>query len=210
MRVARKGYLPSVSSAVTEGTDASIPDNKISSKTTTRMELQEWLANPVVVRRYLTLGQVKRWDEGERYHVLCLDRNVEDLAALGEHTSPTSPEIFFKDANRMALEVAGGPRTPNAPPAITQKWIGVGNGSIGDERWEFHVEYAPSRWFPMRKGLLTGFQPTGYAGEGIFVIDRPTGGKTWEDFPDDTLIGWNGPMLLWEDLYMLPPVMGER
>lgn len=170
------------------------------------MELQQWKQDPGVREAYLTLEKVCMWAEGETYDVLCLDRNIEDLVCNGTHTTATPPPEFFENAYTMRLEVSGSPRTPFAPPRIVQKWLGPGMQSEEDPEWEFNVEYAKGRWFPMENGLITGFQPTGDDGEGIFVLPRQFRGLVWEDFPESTRVGWRGPMILIDDLPNLPLV----
>ena len=161
---------------------------------------------------HLTLGDVRAWDVGSVHRFACLDRNIDDLACRQLTSSPKRASRFLKHGYSVELMVVAGPPTKGSPPRIAGRVLCGGDDgtspSESDEPaerwrdWEFDVEYAPGRWHPLDRGVLTGLDLWKHGRienspiplkrwTANFAIPRPYRGMD-EGIPSQTRLGWEG------------------
>ena len=107
---------------------------------------------------------------------------------------------FFEKCFRMRFEKVGG----------TDSTMGMWS-LLTDEPPVYehlHIEFSPKYWFPLNKvGALPTADVAGPLGDiGFITKNGGTLGKHWTEFPDDTRLGWRGPMMREADLRVCPLV----
>jgi hypothetical protein len=150
-----------------------------------KLDLWEWKQS---VRKYwLTIADLQKMRHGERVEVVCLDRNVGDhLSHLKSFKMLRASKCFSaamythdKDAEgTLVLDHAKGDPIELKP-------------------FDFHVEYAKDRWYPLYKGYLPAKDPQ----LGGVLLGKRT---YWKDMPPNTAVGYRGPMVRVSDLKKMP------
>lgn len=134
---------------------------------------------------HITIRDVLELKVGDPVTFLCFDRNVWDLVLKEdpeEKDYVTPADLFFATGYHLTFE-------------RTEGLAGIAVMSAGDEKmgamepFEFHIEYAPGYWYPLRDNHLPMQDPQGL---GSFHYDAP---KHWNTFPENTRVGWRGPMI---------------
>ncbi len=140
---------------------------------------------------HLRIKDVLAMKSGMSAEFLCLDRNVEEIfeqankkGAIKKPSEFFEENYFFKFVNREALKGKG---------FITFE----GCEEREYEEFEFQIEYKPNCWYPLENGNLKGDKYCNIPQELI---------GSWEKFPDDTRIGWRGPMINIKHLENMPKV----
>ena len=145
------------------------------------IHINEWLN--IMKHKYITIKDIEKLNEGECIKLLAIDRNFYDLIDNNEDGVSTPPEIFLQD--NYIFEY-----THNNGLNGTIRWI-------KEERidnFNFHINYNNYDWYPLNnEGKLPEDDP-----QGLFSFKDIK--KNYREYPKDTLIGWRGPMLLWEDV----------
>jgi len=144
------------------------------------LSVGEWLE--LMRPKYLTIYDIQTLNDKDTIKLLCIDRNFYDL--IGDET--LAPELFFKDNYKMNY---------------THKDYLNGTIYFDDDDdvntgtpFEFHVNWN-NRWYPLHEGKLS------MEGQSFLGEEAPV---EIENYPADTLIGWRGPVLLWEDVVSSP------
>jgi hypothetical protein len=135
---------------------------------------------------HLTIEDVMNLNEGDKLHLLVMDRNLWDIVCCRENNLGNTlhpPAQFFRH-NRATYTHIG-----DLKGTLVYHW---GDGDSEEYDFEFDVEYMSHRWYPLKDGHLPARDPQGIA---PFDYEEP---KPWTDFPVNTRVGWRGPMMLWE------------
>lgn len=154
----------------------------------TPLTLEEWL--DLMKDKYLKISDISNLKTGESIKLLCIDRNFYDCIDMSGKIK--LPEDFFKSNYIIKYIQNNGLH-------------GKANFNCDDENewnnFNFHINYAPECWYPLNnKGLLPKKDPQGFS---IFTDNTI---RDWREYPIDTLIGWRGEMLKWDDVITAPPL----
>lgn len=124
----------------------------------------------------LCIGDIKKLSEGQALYLLCLDRNVTDLVPQNDALLHR-PQTFFQNASKVKyVHDHGVSGTIQYEVRQKGKLKKVNSLKFGSpQTFEFHVEHKPGEFFPFVDGQLFD--------------------KNWSEYPDDTCIGWRGPMV---------------
>jgi len=143
-------------------------------------------------RFHLTIRDVQSMNEDESVDLICFHRNTCDVVrgnGQRRQNKPMDPQKFFHNGG-MYLKFT--------------KYIGL----LGMWEWRcgggprqgtFHLEYAPGRWYPLDKNETLPHLGCCYNSE-------LATGKCVSDYPDNTRLGWRGPMMRISDLPKMPRV----
>ena len=139
-------------------------------------------------RAWLSIADVRRMRVGETVKVLMLHRNVLDEADRPERRLHAAQRFFSKRS------VAVLTRAPGDGLAVL-----LDCDDCGDGAFEFDVEFATDRWYPLKNGRLPARDP-----QGLFaLLGRET---PWAALPPSTHVGWRGPMVPWDAVAKMPAV----
>jgi hypothetical protein len=134
--------------------------------------------------QHLTIADVKLLNIGDRLDVVIWDRNFEEswIWTNADNEVAFPPDIFFL-SNRHTLTY------------------------IGNMTWNIHYPFGLNvihnieldvskldnimKWYPI-------------SDDGNIKFLRVF--KHWTDFPDNTRVGWRGPIMLWDKLLTMPNV----
>ena len=148
-------------------------------------------------QHWLTIDDVLALPPG-RHKFVMIDRNVLDTVSNGAKRGVLyDPARFFRN---NAFEFTR---------AASDKGIAGKGRFLSYEKeakpWEFDVEYARDRWFPLRDGAL---DYGAIRREGWFVSPwrMVFSTRAWTNFPGSTHVGWRGPMIPWSDAIAMPKV----
>jgi len=167
------------------------------------MEVSDFINN--CKDKHLRISDVKQLQIGDNLDVVIWDRNYEeywiwDNAKQNQHYDP---QTFFK-ANRCTLKYLGD-----------MKWnITMGWGETFEHPVHLDLSNTPKtnwNWMPINFDERA-YEPTN---DGKVHITTEIGEKGddwteqhihWTEFPDDTRVGWRGPIMRWSDLESQPNV----
>jgi hypothetical protein len=153
----------------------------------------------VASRKYhLTIKDILAFPVGETYRFFFLDRNMFDVSCdtkYNELNVPTKPSTFFRNGYYIDFTRREGIQGD-------WKWgFDSESSSIGEE---FHVDMNTG-WYPFRNNHVPIKDS-----QGIFTIPEDFAGKHYSELPEDTRIGWRGPMMLTENMDKCPDVTLNR
>lgn len=156
------------------------------------MEASDW--EDASVPFQLRVKDLKRMQPGDRLRVVFLDRNWDDITwrpDVNRAGKPTRPERFFR------THWADYTHQHGAQGTVVWSW------DPEPQPFEWEVNYAPGRWFP----LVQGGYLSAVDDFGEWLLD----GKPhwWEDLPDDMPVGFRGPAIRWADLKRMPKLWWE-
>jgi len=161
--------------------------------------LEYWEWRDHVASECLTIRDILELEPGERLTVLPIHRNLCDSVyphgLKGERPRPVLPATKFFRPKELAVYIHKSELTGRV------EWGWDVEMECASDPFEFHVEYKPGHWYPLKDGSL----PTADAVEGSTDLGDAAG-KHWREFPPDTRVGWRGPMLALEKLAAQPPV----
>jgi len=165
-------------------------------------------------KHWLQIKDIKKLSKGDKIKLLVLDRNIVDILdskvkynkiykpnkffafnwAIYTHNKDLQGEIFYSwQQEEIDKKNINNQKGGNSTYVI---------GSIDNTKpykFEFDINYTKGLWFPLEKGYLPA---KGDFGENLLDGKR----KKWNKFPNDTYIGWRGPMILWKNLDKLPDI----
>lgn len=143
---------------------------------------------------WLTIKDIENMKNGEKMHVLMLDRN-----ALDSHDNTIrvnklyKPSTFFKNNKEIythSHKLYGNITYHKDSITFNKK-----NG--------FHVEYTKNNWYPLMNDHLPSKDPQK-------IVQLLGKRVNWKHMKKSTHIGWRGPLIKWSDLKKLPNVyLGE-
>jgi hypothetical protein len=167
------------------GGERSVPTQTITRRVYPFARWKEWS------RQYwLTIADIVNLPPDTEHEILILDRNVLDTAPTDGQGYPAS--VFFEHSKARLYRGPNQDRVGSSRIIFEEKEERV-------EPQQLHIAYklenSRHSWYPLKEGVLPGHdsqsgrQMTGTGQE-----------KSWEAFPDQTLLGWRGPMILWENV----------
>ena len=163
-------------------------DNTLSNTANT-YNIENWLE--FMSPDYLKIKDIVKMEPGQKETFLCIDRNFYELIYSNETGKIYTPGEFFK--SNYIIEY-----THDYNLHGTAVWI---DKDISSEPFNFHINYYKQNWYPLdNNGYLPSNDPQG------FVSFEPQRKKYWEDFPNNTLIGWRGPMINWKHVLNSPNI----
>jgi len=164
------------------------------------MEFQAWVEHVERSGQCLTVGDVKKLKKGDRIRFLSMHRNLCDLAyCRSEPVTAVAPaQVFFSEIG------AGVTYTHETGVVGRCLWDWDKKGKHVDDDFVLEIEFAPERWYPLERdgSLPAANEPDGCGG--FHWEDLPSTRTHWTDYPDETKLGWRGPMLPWERLDAQP------
>jgi hypothetical protein len=157
----------------------------------------EWRA--YVKDKCLTIADVLALKPGERIKVITMDRNEWECSERAN-----KPDVlhdvhdFFRQKVSVYIHKHDLVGEIAWDFVISHKNMDDYYSFEPDREFEFDINYRGSNWYPLTNGRLPPADPQGLAQFG------DAAGKHYSEFPPTTLIGWRGPMMLWERLAELP------
>jgi hypothetical protein len=144
------------------------------------LEWWQWVKR--VAPKGLTIADIQRLKPGDKLKIILLDRNFGDTLDATIKDNKIYPAVkALRNSHATYVHEKGLQGTLEIPTV-------EGEGPVP---FEFHLEYAPDRWFPLVSGVLPP------------LLGKPS--RKWTDFPTKTHVGYRGPMLLDSIVPSLPP-----
>lgn len=165
------------------------------------LELSEWIDK--TKEFHFNVGKLKEMKEGDQVLFLCLDRNVNDLYSHNMGKDPMKPNEFFLTkagfvkGYQARISVSG---EPNSRYMLTFMFDNMNREQINDSVQPLHVEYETGKWYPLNDAGLLGHSFEDRTPP-LHMWDKP-----WDSFPNETRLGWRGPMINMRDISQLPDV----
>lgn len=155
------------------------------------LEENEWLQ--LANTKFLTIGDFKKMKKNSVHKFALFDRNLTDVTHDNTLHKIYEPKDFFKKCYKSIYTHYDG-----LFGEIIDTW---GNHSKQISRidyWQIFVKEIDC-WHVLTEGCIRAIFP---------YIDYPPGieGKKWNEFSDDTLVGWRGPMMYESDLEKMPSI----
>lgn len=153
----------------------------------------EW--REYVKSKCLTIGDVTALKPGERIKVITMDRNEWEISeANNKPDTLYSVWDFFRRKVSVYIhkqdlmgEIAWDFENEDEDLDDYHKFT-------ADREFEFDINYRGNNYYPLTNGRLPNVDEQGFADFG------DAAGKHYLEFPPNTLIGWRGPMMIWERL----------
>lgn len=132
---------------------------------------------------YLTIGDVKNFKCGDKEKFLCIDRNFYEFLYKNKGKREMSPADFFSNCYILKYTHIN-----------SVNGIGLWNFSPIERHFIFEINYKKSCWYPLNShGTLPNKDFEGCK-------------LSWNEYSDNTLLGWRGPMLRWSDVINGPNI----
>ena len=145
------------------------------------IHINSWLN--IMKDKYITIKDIEKLNKGDCVKLLAIDRNFYDLIDNNETGIEMPPDIFLQD--NYIFEY-----THNNKLNGMIRWIKEENIN----NFNFDINYNNDYWYPLNnEGELPEEDP-----QRLFSLKNIK--KNYKEYPEETLIGWRGPMLLWEDV----------
>lgn len=157
----------------------------------------------------LTIDDILKLKKGDQIKVLCIHRNVWDGTLKDKNRGKSMiPQNFFKKEWAIYVHEEGLRGRCLLFAFECKKDIDyiddvdkLLSGKICQPNFEFDIEYKKNCWYPLRQGCLPASDPQGFS-------KFPwTEEKHWNSFPESTLVGWRGCMVLWSKLKLMPNII---
>ncbi len=140
----------------------------------------------------LTIGDILDFKPGEEVELLLLHRNIFDGTTRPNVNKPKyhyTPKHFFRNEKWIYTH------TKNLKGSL--RMVNGDDLEVSDFEWELNIsdydatdKYVGSlSWYPLENGKM-----------------KPLKNKQWSTFPKDTLVGWRGPAIYWDNLKDLPKI----
>jgi hypothetical protein len=147
------------------------------------MNIDDWLRQ--VEPYYLTIQHIQDMKPGETQKFLCIDRNFYDCIPTLTEENAIDIDVFFKDCYMIeythTFELTG-----------TAIWS-YNKSNKANKKFEFEIEYAKNKWYPLKNGNLPAEDP-----QGIFKeLAHHDVKRNWKEYDKTTHIGWRGQMIPW-------------
>ena len=141
------------------------------------LDYGNWIKN--YSKEFLSIDELlKEVTVGEEIKMLFLDDKVEEILKKNLRNVEYQPENFFRECSVLYRSTDA-----DNPLKGEIKW------NIASDDWysfEFHVNIEQDEWEPLKNGIC----------KDVF----------WKQLPEDNLIGWRGPAIIWDKLAELPYV----
>ena len=143
------------------------------------IHINTWLNS--MKHKYITIKDIIKLNKGDSIKLLAIDTNFFDLIDYNEVGIEYPPDIFLQD--NYIFEY-----THNFGLNGMIRWIKEKNIN----HFNFDINYNKFNWYPLNNhGKLPFKDP-----QGIHSFKNIK--KNYKEYPLNTLIGWKGPMLLWD------------
>jgi hypothetical protein len=161
-------------------------------------------------KHWLTIGDIKRLKKGDPLQLLNINKNpsvnmISDMI-YDKHLKSYKlykPNVFFKseivkylhDKDIFGKFNFSNKRLEHFPVIINNEVQDILNQNT------FDIEYKRNNWYPLDSN---GYLPAKSTNLSYILLDGKK--KHWSEFPDNTHIGWRGPMVIWRKLDNLPKI----
>lgn len=155
------------------------------------IELHQWVN--YYRQLHLTKSDIERLGRGNSIEVVAFDRNMEENCRIYEDFTENesySPEQMFANCRCMLSLISTNP----------YKW----DLQYLDNTYEHFVDMDVSSmetgwlWYPLNDDNEIKLETT-IQNWYITELSEPIV-KHWEEFDDETRVGWSGPMIRWNDI----------
>jgi|SaaInlStandDraft_1057018.scaffolds.fasta_scaffold01301_20 hypothetical protein len=149
------------------------------------MNIDNWFKESL--KYHVTIGDILKMKHGEK-KIFHIDRNCHDLLD-DTKKGVRKPTDVFKNNYYSVIqkpEIKGEPFFTVCKGALNK-----GEDKFKITNWDIDLGHM---WCPLKDGkvpLIIDF--------GLFDIG-PNKGKSWEELPKNTRIGWRGPCIFYEDI----------
>lgn len=144
---------------------------------------------------HLTIKDVLNFEIGKPVKIFLLDRNMFDPSCDNNAiNTPLLPSVFFRNCYFIEFTRRDGLYGEC-------KWL---FNNKTEYNFEFHV-CMPTCWYPLKNNRV----PIRDEQE-IFEIHPAFAGKHYTELPKDTLLGWRGPMMLYENIDKCPKIILKK
>lgn len=143
-------------------------------------------------RKYwLKLKTILHMNNNKEIKCLLLDRNVCDIIYQSNKLGKLyDPKSFFKN-NVVTIKKVKD---------LTVQIQFPHENKINESRnFEFHVEYEKDNWYPLINGTL----PDKCEQMGYSLLDKE---YKWYELSENICIGYRGPMIMWNDVDLMPKI----
>lgn len=165
------------------------------------VKYEDWCDTDIVRNEEFTLGNFLEMKVDDVRNFLFLDRNVFDIACENRQDGTEYPPQVFFDQNVHRLKKTG-----------IFEWEIYWSWDLAQEciNRDIHLYHPEDKfWFPLDSEGY--FNPV----DELELLDLdPVRTEFWTqnrvhytEFPPDTRIGWRGPLIPWEKVINLPPVL---
>jgi hypothetical protein len=157
------------------------------------IELNNWEEH--IRDKCLTINDIKTLKKGDKITVLIMDRNLGDtVCGYNETDKLYDPKIFFREKIAIYIHDHDLSGFIIWDFDLIDEDLNDLSNFTSDEVFEFDIEYKLHHWYPLKNNNLPEFDSQGLVNFGS------NSGKHYDEFPRETLIGWRGPMMLWDKL----------
>lgn len=154
------------------------------------MVQEDWM--DVVKPHCLTLGNVRKFEKGQSYKVVCFHRNFEDelsnaeRCGIIEQDKRYTAQDFFQKLQKVDVYM----HREGVSGQMHFAWDTA--RSLDDQGFTFHgLVESKDTWYPFDEN-------------GNMPID---GNKHHSTYPDDTFVGYRGYMILYDNLVKMPDLV---
>jgi len=140
---------------------------------------------------HLTINDITKLDSNKKIKILCIDRNIYDLIDMNKSNKSYKINKFFENAYQ-GIYIHDN----------NLQGMFLFNNDTEPQNFEFHIEWIPDHWYPLRNGILKSDEQ--------FTFPVEFEGKSWKEFPLNTRIGWRGPMIQKKYLKYFPLIYKEN
>lgn len=149
------------------------------------MNLNNWIEKSF--EYHLTINDILKMKQCEE-KILHIDRNFLDLVDETRKGERKAKDVFKDNYYSFIqkLDIKGEPFF-----TVCKGTLNKGKDKFEITKWDIDLGHV---WYPLKDGkvpLLIDF--------GLFDIGINKG-KSWEEFPKDTRIGWRGPCIFYKDI----------
>jgi len=155
------------------------------------LSIEEWLA--FMKSKCITIDFITNLNQNQKVKLLCIDRNFYDLIENNQY-GVYSPEEFF--AHNYIINYKH-----NHDLSGFANWNFDNNDEYSP--FNFHLNYVNDSWYPLNNEGKLEFNEIEVK---IFNIDVQNIEKKWQEYSGNTLVGWRGEMLLWDDAIQSPKI----
>ena len=128
---------------------------------------------------FLKIEDITKLSKNDELELICFDRNMQDL--MSKNKEPILSEIFFRRNLRITY-IHDNNLQGHAWWFVDQEL------PTKSELFEFHLEYTPGFWYPLKDGKLPDNDP-----QGLFNLGEVP--KNYREYSLNTRVGWRGPMI---------------
>ncbi len=145
------------------------------------LPLAQWVVD--TLQYHITMRDILAMPQDTSINLFCMDRSISRSRG-GQ--PPKKPSIYFKDAHYVTFTKIGG---------IRGKWLFNSNPRTTYLQ-EFYVYIQETdEWAMLRDDRIFHSKEKKYVG------------RHYTEFPEDTRIGWRGPMMLRKNMDRCPPII---